>query len=973
MNIASLGLRVDSAEVEQGASSLDKLSQAGGKAEAAARKFEQAADKATESVKDQKDELAKLLAQIDPATRALGKLDEQERKLLQARKAGLIDSDSFRDYQSKIASAREALAVTNDTLARTGITAKQTAAALRGVPAQFTDIVVSLQGGQAPLTVLLQQGGQLKDMFGGIGPAAKALGGYISGLINPLTVTAAGVGLLGYAFYDAERQASAFNKSLFAGNGTIGVSSNQLAALASSTGKATGDLSEARDAFMALASAGNLSNTQLRNLGQAASAAAEYSGKAASDLAKQFAGLGSDATEAAGKASSQFGLVTAAQYEVIRALDDQGEHAKALDVLSEELNRNAMQRLTEYKSSVSGLEQDWNAVKTAISGAYAAVKSSLFPDINAQIADAERRLKVAESGSFDFLGRNSGSADRIRTEVADLKKIRDEQERNAQSTAELNEANQKYILTSNQLNAQLDKVNPLAKREADVKKLKDQFIELMQAEAITGKRSPLLVGVEYDGQNFSGGAYDKLLKEINESNKDKKGPSEPINLASFNDAENSLKSIVSTYQNAEKELEAAQRAGVISQESYSQQRASLIKQEQAEIQNAYKVEIAALESAKSRSSTSAEQRIQLDQKIVDARAAMVRAQQDADSKLEVLATNEKGRLKKQELAVKNYTDALNQQIEALRLQGERSTLSAGMGSRQSDFFQQQNALDDRLAQQKIDLANQYGDGSRGMSLDEYNDKLKALEDNHNGMTSQLRANYDKLTEAQGDWTNGARGAFQDYLDSAQNVAGQTRDMFSNAFSNMEDGIVDFVKTGKLSFKDFANSLIEDLIRIQVRQAAAGLLSSAFSGGSSLFGGSGTITGFSEGHSYSLAANAKGGVYDSPSLSAYSGKVYDSPQFFAFAKGAGVFGEAGPEAIMPLTRAADGSLGVRATGGASSTGDSASITQTFHINGDVSPQTVAMIQQATKQATIDAYQSIGKDFKQNGPLRQMLRR
>ncbi|SVM26746.1 phage tape measure protein [Klebsiella pneumoniae] len=69
-------------------------------------------------------------------------------------------------------------------------------------------------------------------------------------------------------------------------------------------------------------------------------------------------------------------------------------------------------------------------------------------------------------------------------------------------------------------------------------------------------------------------------------------------------------------------------------------------------------------------------------------------------------------------------------------------------------------------------------------------------------------------------------------------------------------------------------------------------------------------------------NAKGGVYDSPSLSAYSNQVHDTPQFFAFAKGAGVFGEAGPEAIMPLTRAGDGSLGVRAVGG----GQNASTTE-----------------------------------------------
>jgi phage-related minor tail protein len=72
-----------------------------------------------------------------------------------------------------------------------GQTARATAAALRQVPAQFTDIVTGLASGQSPLTVLLQQGGQLKDMFGGVGNAAQALGGYVAGLINPLTITAA--------------------------------------------------------------------------------------------------------------------------------------------------------------------------------------------------------------------------------------------------------------------------------------------------------------------------------------------------------------------------------------------------------------------------------------------------------------------------------------------------------------------------------------------------------------------------------------------------------------------------------------------------------------------------------------------------------------------------------------------------------------------------------------------------------------
>ena len=95
-----------------------------------------------------------------------------------------------------------------------GVSAAQTAAALRQVPAQFTDIVVSLQAGQAPLTVLLQQGGQLKDMFGGTAAAAKALGGYVMGLVSPLTLVAAAGAATAVAFHQGAQENEAFVRSI---------------------------------------------------------------------------------------------------------------------------------------------------------------------------------------------------------------------------------------------------------------------------------------------------------------------------------------------------------------------------------------------------------------------------------------------------------------------------------------------------------------------------------------------------------------------------------------------------------------------------------------------------------------------------------------------------------------------------------------------------------------------------------------
>ncbi|HCF6773622.1 phage tail tape measure protein, partial [Pseudomonas aeruginosa] len=196
-----------------------------------------------------------------------------------------------------------------------------------------------------------------------------------------------------------------------------------------------------------------------------------------------------------------------------------------------------------------------------------------------------------------------------------------------------------------------------------------------------------------------------------------------------------------------------------------------------------------------------------------------------DADLEVLQLNEQGRLKKQAQAVKAYSDALQQQQDALALQGQRAAAAVGMGAQQRRLFDQRGSLDDRFAQQRLDLASQYGDGSRGMSLDEYNDKLQKLQANHAAMTEQLQRNYAALQIAQADWTNGARSAFADYLDSARNVAGQTYDLFSNAMSGLENSVVSAVTTGKASLDDFLRTLAADSARMATRQLGASLLSS----------------------------------------------------------------------------------------------------------------------------------------------------
>ena len=132
---------------------------------------------------------------------------------------------------------------------------------------------------------------------------------------------------------------------------------------------------------------------------------------------------------------------------------------------------------------------------------------------------------------------------------------------------------------------------------------------------------------------------------------------------------------------------------------------------------------------------------------------------------------------------------------------------------------------------------------------------------------------------------------------------------------MANSLADFVLKGKGNFSDLVESFIADMVKMEARILASQLLMSIFG---SYTGGAGNVASVGvDSNNRAVAfnpwANAKGGVYNSPSLSAYSGQIVDRPTMFAFARGAGLMGEAGPEAIMPLKRGPDGRLGVASAG------------------------------------------------------------
>jgi lambda family phage tail tape measure protein len=166
-----------------------------------------------------------------------------------------------------------------------------------------------------------------------------------------------------------------------------------------------------------------------------------------------------------------------------------------------------------------------------------------------------------------------------------------------------------------------------------------------------------------------------------------------------------------------------------------------------------------------------------------------------------------------------------------------------------------------------------------------------------------------------DWQDGAVRALEAYADASMNAAALAEQAFTNGFQSMEDALVDFVMTGKTSFSDLIESMISDLARLAIQQSITGPLAKAASSfdWSKLFSG-GASSGSASTIAFSGVSSAKGNVFGSDGLHAYANSIVSSPTIFPFARGVGLMGEAGPEAIMPLKRGPDGVLGVRADGG-----------------------------------------------------------
>lgn len=800
----------------------------------------EAAKKAAGAHREEGQALEELLGKIDPTVAAMSRLDQMEQKLKGFRASGALDAETFGEYQAKIDQARTALGSADTALSRTGMTAKATAAALRGVPAQFTDIFTSIAAGQPIMMVALQQGGQLKDMFGGITPAAKALGGYILGLVNPLTVSAVAAAALGYAFYKGSEEADAYSNALILTGNSAGLTADQLGSMAKQVSATVGTTGAAASVLASLAGSGKIAGDSFMDVAQAAISMEEATGRAVSETIAEFVKLADDPVKASAALNTQYNYLTSSVYSQIAALEQQGRHADAVKLATEAFADAINERTPKIIENLSWWERGYNAVAKAADQLKNIGRESIDDDIR----QAEINLARAERGDVGAFQNRDTMIEFYTDQLQFLKDKKAAQEDIAAFDRQEAEANEKAIKA-------MAKVDALEKSAwTNSKKRSEALKEYERSLEVIRKKDPADARLNPE-------TVARVRSNIVEQYKDPVGRTGTVDLSGFNTQKNALNSILAEYKNNQKELDAAQKAGLISQESYAAQRAAIIEQQKAEVTNAYEAEIKALEEAKGHSSTSAQQRIQLDQKIADARAAMVKAQKDADTELSVLATNEQGRLAKQTAATQAYVDQLERQRAALSISGTRAANNLGLGDRQQGLQRDLDGVTDRFNDERTKLLDRRRTAPDKYSQNDYERDLAILSKAEDGYRDTVVDNYDKISEAQGDWRKGASSAFQNYLEQARDVAGQTRSLFTNAFSSMEDAVVNFAMTGKFSFADFTKSVLADMARIATQQAASGLLGSLVSWGataaSAYFGG-GTGNGMEAGSAGAVSSN-----------------------------------------------------------------------------------------------------------------------
>ena len=307
-----------------------------------------------------------------------------------------------------------------------------------------------------------------------------------------------------------------------------------------------------------------------------------------------------------------------------------------------------------------------------------------------------------------------------------------------------------------------------------------------------------------------------------------------------------------------------------------------------------------------------------------------------------------------------YESSLADSNASVRASNEAQLLGYGDGTRIRERLQEMWNIRQEFEQKNNELLRQYQTGEIEEALWKQEKTLneKYLEERLNDQQDY----YAKADALRSNWNAGLKEGLTNWADSATDYASQAADAVVSTMDGLVSNISEALAGNVVDWRNWGSSILQEVSKILMNAAIVNGLKSLSGTMSGVGGWIGSVGDWLSG----AVANAKGGVYTSANLSAYSNTIVDTPTYFAFAKGAGLMGEAGPEAIMPLTRAADGSLGVRAIGNVSGGGGFV-YSPVYHIsiqnkgsNGEIDTQSARGLVDLIDSRVVSIMQSSRRD-------------
>lgn len=808
---------------------------------------------------------------------------------------------------------------------------KQLEFAMRGLPAQFTDIFISLQGGQNPLTVLLQQGGQIKDMFNGVANAVKVVSGELLKLAgNPYVVVTAAVAAFALAVNKAQERQFELVRGLIESGNAAGTTAEEIERMAVAWSQLAGiSRSEARAAMSEVVSSGRISAQQFDEVSRAVVLYSNTMGVEADKIVTKFGKIADKPVEALLELNKTENFLTEAQYQRIEALEEEGDVqelvAEATRIYAEHLEDAARQA----RNAMPYMKRGWEEVKDEISDTWQALQdfaellatpTSLAPDsvggfltefITSNLPSTRvrnltsdlRTLAVATGviePEVQFAGIYAAGRDgRIAADTMDIE-ARRKRKKEAEKQAERDQREWARVVEQG-----LDDRERQLAREKEIIELGKRLgkTEAEVQEQIAASRAKF----EASKSKRGGRGNNALQRE---------------QLAAFKnqlEEENAL-------LKAQSEMVKAEYAGrAISMEEYYSRMIELTRQEFEAFERNAQAQINYLRTQKDTAETRT--------KIADLESEVTQRRIAMDGQVAKLQQEQINKTNEQERSLRDYVRALEEQTTALARQQEAELIGMGLSTREAELIARITQLYQKQADELLRLEDIKE--REGWSDEQYQTRIDAVRKETELQVQVLRDGYDAMTKARADVGSAWSSSVRDFTDEAYNLAGQTREVFGTVTSGITNAFVNLRREGKLAISDIGDALADLLIQFGTNQILSWVMGMFAPG-----------TGGASMKSLNVKPNALGGVYDSPSLSSYSNSVVSQPTVFAFAKGAGLMGEAGPEAIMPLQRDSAGRLGVQAIGGA------ATPNITINVHGAPSQPSVAVSQDQNGDFSIE---------------------